>query len=133
MVVKIEHRVSRYYGRKLSLSPNQALFALGWAGLTLALTRTNLLNPTSGRDASHPCLISLKPKEGCTVVCVIDSTHPKVNNTQLGPRLSFLPQIHIYIYIYNYFMKKICCCTYDAKERGDINQHGRILRGKLKK
>ena len=26
----------------------------------------NLLNPTSGRDASHPCLISLWPKEECT-------------------------------------------------------------------
>ena len=24
-----------------------------------------LLNPTSGRDASHPCLISLELKEGC--------------------------------------------------------------------
>ena len=26
----------------------------------------NLLNPTSGKDAFHPCLISVKPKEGCT-------------------------------------------------------------------
>ena len=29
-------------------------------------TLTNLLNPTSERDASHPCLISIEPKEGCT-------------------------------------------------------------------
>ena len=28
---------------------------------------TNLFNPTSGRDASHPCLISTWPKEGCTM------------------------------------------------------------------
>ena len=51
--------------------PNQVLFALGQAGLTLAPTRTDLLNPSSGRDASHPCLISTWPKEGYTIVCVI--------------------------------------------------------------
>ena len=54
-----------------SWAPNQVLFALGWARIDLHPTCTNLLNPTSGRDASHPCLINLWPKEGCTVVCVI--------------------------------------------------------------
>ena len=29
-------------------------------------TLTDLLNPTSGRDTSHPCLINIEPKEGCT-------------------------------------------------------------------
>ena len=32
---------------------------------------TNLFNPTMGRDASHPCLISTWPKEGYIIVCVI--------------------------------------------------------------
>ena len=32
-------------------------------------TLTNLFNPTLGRDASHPCLISTWPKEGCIIVC----------------------------------------------------------------
>ena len=34
-------------------------------------TFTNLFIPTSGRDTSHPCLISTWPKEWCTIVCVI--------------------------------------------------------------
>ena len=50
-----------YCGRNESF-PNQVLFALGWAVLTLAPTRTSLFNLTLGRDSSHPCLI-----EGCTV------------------------------------------------------------------
>ena len=50
--------------------PNQVLFTLGWVGSTLAPTRTNLLNPTSGKDASHPCLINTWSKEDCTIVCV---------------------------------------------------------------
>ena len=33
-------------------------------------TRMNLLDPTSGRDTSHLCLINLWPKEWYTVVCV---------------------------------------------------------------
>ena len=84
-----------YCGRKLSLGPNQVLFALGWAGSTLAPTRMNLLNLISGRNAFYPCLISLEPKEGCIVVCVVgakvDPVHPKANNIWLGSRLSFLP------------------------------------------
>ena len=51
--------------------PNQVLSALGWAGSTLAPTRTNLLSPTLGRDTSHPCLISIWSKKLCTIVCVI--------------------------------------------------------------
>ena len=51
--------------------PNQVLSALGQAGSTLAPTCTDLLNPTSGRDASHPCLISTWLKEGCIIVCVM--------------------------------------------------------------
>ena len=39
----------------------------------------DLLNPTSGRDVSHPCLISTWPKEWCTTVCVI------VEETNLYP------------------------------------------------
>jgi len=31
-----------------------------------AATLMDLLNPTSGKDASHPCLINIEPKEGCT-------------------------------------------------------------------
>ena len=58
------------YGRNESF-PNQILFVLGWAGSTLAPTRADLLNPTLGRDASHPCLISTWPKEGCIIVCVM--------------------------------------------------------------
>ena len=49
--------------------PNQVLFALGWAGSILAPTWTDLLNPTSGRDAFHPCLINIWPKEWCTIGC----------------------------------------------------------------
>ena len=44
--------------------------ALRWARLTLAPTRMDLLNPTLGRDASHPYLISTLPKKGCTIVCL---------------------------------------------------------------
>ena len=58
-------------GRTFVSAPNQVLFTLGWVRIDLRPTRTNLLNPTSGRDASHPCLISFWSKEGCTVVCVI--------------------------------------------------------------
>ena len=58
-------------GRTFVSAPNQVLFALGWARIDLRPTCMNLLNPTSRRDVSYPCLISLWPKEGCTVVCVI--------------------------------------------------------------
>ena len=40
-------------------APNQVLFTLEWVKINLHPTRTNLINPTSGRDASHPCPISL--------------------------------------------------------------------------
>ena len=59
-------------GRTFVSAPNQVLFALGWVRIDLRLTRTNLLNPTSGRDASHSCLISLWPKDECTT-----TTHVK--------------------------------------------------------
>ena len=38
--------------------PNQVLSTLGRAGSTLSPTRMNLVNPTSEKDASHPCLVS---------------------------------------------------------------------------
>ena len=41
--------------------PKKKLFALD-SGVTLM----DLFNPTLGRDASHFCLISIEPKEGCT-------------------------------------------------------------------
>ena len=63
-------------GRTFVSAPNQVLFALGWAMIDLRPIRTNLLNPTSGRDASRPCLISLWPKEGYIVVCVLRYTLP---------------------------------------------------------
>ena len=50
--------------------PNYVLFVLGM-GRGADATLTNLFNPTLGRDASHPCLISTWPKKGCTIVCVI--------------------------------------------------------------
>ena len=63
------HDVFTFYkcGRTFVSASNQVLFALGWAKIDLHPTRMNLLNPISGRDASYPCLISLWPKEGCTV------------------------------------------------------------------
>ena len=50
---------------------NQVLSALGWVGSTFAPTCTDLLNPTLERDTSHSCLISIWPKEGSTIVCVM--------------------------------------------------------------
>ena len=44
--------------------------------------RTDLLNPTSWRDASHSYLISTWPKEWCTIVCVI------MGGTNLSPFMS---------------------------------------------
>ena len=49
--------------------PDQILFTLRM-GRGADASLTNLFNPTSGRDASHPCLISTWPKEECTIVCV---------------------------------------------------------------
>ena len=56
--------------RKESKNPIRYCLSLGWARIDLRPTRMNLLNPILGRDASHPCLISLWLKEGFTVVCV---------------------------------------------------------------
>lgn len=47
------------WGRNKSF-PNQVLFALGM-GWGADATLMNLFNPTSGRDASHPCLINTWP------------------------------------------------------------------------
>ena len=56
--------------RKESKNPIRYCLSLGWARIDLRPTCMNLLNPTLGRDASYPCLISFWLKEGCTVVCV---------------------------------------------------------------
>ena len=80
-------------GRNKSFS-NQVLSALGWARSTLAPTCTDLLNLTSGRDASHPYLISTWPKEGCTIVYVITHTmvHPSLSQVLIrqGWEASFI-------------------------------------------
>ena len=60
------HTLNINCGRTFVSAPNQVLFTLGQARIDLRPTRTNLLNPILGRDASHPCLISLWPKERCT-------------------------------------------------------------------
>ena len=55
-----------YYGREICLRPQQRNCSLcEWAEETDA-TLTNLFNPTSGRDASHTCLISLSLSHECT-------------------------------------------------------------------
>ena len=72
-------------GRNKSFS-NQVLSTLGWAGSTLAPTRKDLLNPTSKRDASHPCLISTWPKEGCTILCVCTIVYV-ITHTTVHPSL----------------------------------------------
>ena len=56
--------------RRESKNPIRYRLSLGWVRTDLRLIRTNLLNPILGRNASHPCLISLWLKEGCTIVCV---------------------------------------------------------------
>ena len=62
---------NNFCGRTFILAPNQVLFVLGWVRIDLRPTRTNLLNLTSRRDASHPYLISLWPKEGLRVLLII--------------------------------------------------------------
>ena len=87
------------------MTPNQVLFTLGCARIDLRPTHTNLLNPTLGRDASYPCLISLWPKEGWEAslpdvglskfVWVgrrLILAYPKMNNTWLGAETKVLPQ-----------------------------------------
>ena len=71
--------------------PNHVLFVLGM-GRRANATLTNLFNPTSGRDASHPCLINTWPKEGCTIVCVMRASLKNCACThyallRLGPAL----------------------------------------------
>ena len=55
-------------GGNLVSNPNQVLSSLELAAWGAGLILKVLLNPTSGRDASHPCLISTWLKEGCTIV-----------------------------------------------------------------
>ena len=58
--VRLSHKKVPFCGRDKPL-PKKELSALG-SGVTL----TDLFNLTSRRDASHHCLISIEPKEGCT-------------------------------------------------------------------
>ena len=51
-------------GGNLVSNPNQVLSSSELAARGAGLILKVLLNPTSGRDASHPCLISTWPKEG---------------------------------------------------------------------
>ena len=62
-----------FYGRTFVSALNQILFVLGWVRIDLRLIRTNLLNPTSRRDISPSCLISLWHKEGYTVVYLVNA------------------------------------------------------------
>ena len=56
-------------GGNLVSNPNQVLFSSELAARGAGLILKVLLN-LMGRDASHLCLISTWPKEGCTIVCV---------------------------------------------------------------
>ena len=59
------------------------------AAQDVSLTLKDLLNPTSGRDASHPCFISLELKEGCThevVLQVIKSKKLRLVRVRPAPR-----------------------------------------------
>ena len=58
-------------GRNLVSNLNQVLSFLELAARGAGLILKVLLNPTLGRDASHPCLVNTWPKEGCTIVCVM--------------------------------------------------------------
>ena len=55
----------------LVLNPNQVLFSSELAARGIGLILKVLLNPISGRNVSHPCLISTWPKEWCTIMCMI--------------------------------------------------------------
>ena len=97
-------------GGNLVSNPNQVLSSSELAARDAGLILKVLLNPTLGKDASHPCLISTWPKEGCTIMCVIPekvsktAVHcmhyalgeggliPKRTILDWGSRLSFLPQ-----------------------------------------
>ena len=98
-----------------NLSPIRYFFALGM-GRGADASLTNLFNPTSERDASHPYLTSTWPKEGYTIVCMMWASlkncapmwdwgkpwglglHlmlliPKRTILDWSSRLSFLPQV----------------------------------------
>ena len=57
-----------FVGGNLVSNPNQVLSSSELTAQGTGLILKVLLNPTLGRDASHPYLISTWPKEGCTVV-----------------------------------------------------------------
>ena len=107
--------------------PNQVLFALGIGREADAILK-NLFNPTSGRDASHPCLISTWPKEGCTIVCVASAHRPIPKRTipDWGKICSFHSLyfcfffFNIYIYLRILIYVSVCVfwfrsCYYDTK------------------
>ena len=58
----------RYVGGNLVSNPNQVLSSLKLTAQGTGLILKVLLNPTPGRDAFHPCLISTWPKERCTIM-----------------------------------------------------------------
>ena len=60
-----------FVGGNLVLNPNHVLSSSELAARGASLILKVLLNPTSGRDASHPYFISTWPKEWCTIVCVM--------------------------------------------------------------
>ena len=60
-----------FVGGNLVSNLNQVLSSSELAARGASLILKVLLNPTSGRDASHPCFISTWPKEWCTIVCVM--------------------------------------------------------------
>ena len=66
-----KRRTKVFVGGNLVSNPNQVLSSLELATQDAGLILKVLLNPTLGRDASHPCLISTWPKEEYTIVCVI--------------------------------------------------------------
>ena len=76
----------------MNISPIRYCSLWEWAEEADA-THTNLLNPTLGRDASHPQLISMSSQVvGCTHQGYWPSwSIPKANNTWLGKNL-FLSQ-----------------------------------------
>ena len=83
-----------FVGGNLVSNSNQVLFSSELAAQGVGLILKVLLNPTLGGDASHPCLISTWPKEGCTIVCVItlEKYYTKCNT------------LHTFIWGYYYFI-----------------------------
>ena len=58
-------------GGNLVSNPNQVFSSSVFAARGIGLILKVLLNPISGRNVSHPCLISTWPKEWCTIMCMI--------------------------------------------------------------